>query len=95
MGLLKKLIIAILAISLFTFVALFGRLPAFRKTPIGYLNRFFLVTLPRTILKADRYVLGGRFAASMKRAGHYLMYENHPIILVRFLHCFSQYDSLD
>ena len=95
MVLLKKLIIAILAISLFTFVALFGRLPAFRTTPIGYLNRLFLVALPRTLLKADQYVSGGRFTASMRRAGHYLMNENHPIILVRQLRISPRHYRLD
>ena len=82
MALPKKVVFAILTVSLLTFIALFGRLPTFRKTPIGHLNRLFLVTLPRALLKADWYVSGGRFSASMRRVGHYLMNENHPIILV-------------
>lgn len=56
---------------------------SFRKGPIGALNRFLMVKLPAIICAADDRLTGGRTFASAGVALHYLMNENHPLVLVR------------
>ncbi|KAI9733956.1 MAG: palmitoyltransferase swf1 [Cirrosporium novae-zelandiae] len=82
---LKKVLIIIAIISFATFVALFGRLPAFRKTPIGWLHRFLLGTIPRAAHRVDVHYTGGKVTLSLSRVRNYLMHENHPIILIFFV----------
>ena len=100
MGMIQKLIIVVFAVSLITFVALFGRLPALRslpgrslvkerpllnrlrKTPIGLANRLIWVKLPALLLNLDIHLTGGRCTFYLQRGGHYLMNENHPLVLV-------------
>ncbi|KJY02407.1 DHHC zinc finger domain-containing protein [Zymoseptoria brevis] len=85
MGALRNIAIAVLAISFLTFVALFGRLPALRKTPIGWLQRLLCLHIPSGMRSADRRLTGGRVTRKSKRLGQYLFYEKNPIVLIIFL----------
>ncbi|KAK4901683.1 palmitoyltransferase swf1 [Elasticomyces elasticus] len=81
MGALKNVLLAILVLSLLTFIALFGQLPALRKTPIGWLQRALCLHLPNSLKKVDRLATGGRVTSKSKRLGHYLFYEQNPVVL--------------
>ncbi|MCJ1387640.1 palmitoyltransferase swf1 [Xylographa bjoerkii] len=81
----RKIIVAIFLLSFVVFVALFGSLPAFRKTPIGYMNRLIWIKIPGLLLSADRLISGGRCALFLKKSGHYLMNENHPLVLIFYM----------
>nr|KMM65211.1 palmitoyltransferase swf1 [Coccidioides posadasii RMSCC 3488] len=85
MGLLREIVLVILGISLLTFLVLFGRIPAFRKTPIGYIYRLVWVRLPRLFISLDSIVCGGRFMRYTTKTGQYLFHENHPLVLIFFL----------
>ena len=101
MGAIKNVLIGILALSAVVFCALFGGLPRlrfasflvrissqlkhFRKTPVGYVNRFIWITVPGLLLGMDRLLTGGQMTVKLKRAGRYLMWENHPFVLVCLL----------
>lgn len=80
---LKKVLIAILVLSLLTFIVLFGQLPALRKTPIGWLQRALSVRLPNGLRFLDQKLTGGRVTGRAQRLSHYLLYEKNPIVLVR------------
>ena len=82
MGIIRSILIAILVISLITFVALFGRLPALRKTPIGWLQRALCLHIPTTLKALDRNVTGGKLSIKGKKLGHYLFFQKNPIVLV-------------
>ncbi|KAL1966969.1 hypothetical protein VTN77DRAFT_3713 [Rasamsonia byssochlamydoides] len=85
MGLLRNVALAVLGVSFLTFVALFGRLPAFRRTPIGFLHRVIWVYIPNGLVRLDSFLLGGRALYCWNRSGRYLMRENHPLVLVFFV----------
>lgn len=78
----KKVLVGILLISLVTFIALFGRLPALRRTPIGWLYRVLCLHGPNALKAIDRCTTGGRVTSRGKSLFHYLFYQKHPIILV-------------
>lgn len=98
MGAIRKLAIAVLLVSCITFVALFGRLPAFRyvsllyssnlpltsgrRGPIGALHRLIWANIPGYLRVFDARFTGGRLGPFLLRSGHYLMDENHPLVLV-------------
>jgi len=82
MGVLRNVVIAILVLSLLTFIVLFGQLPALRKTPIGWLQRALCLHLPNGLRKVDRRVTGGKVDERSRRLGHYLFYEGNPVVLV-------------
>lgn len=82
MGIIRNVLIGILVISLITFVALFGRLPALRKTPIGWLQRALCLHIPNTFKALDRNVTGGKLSVKGKKLGHYLFFQRNPIVLV-------------
>ncbi|CAG8115026.1 unnamed protein product [Penicillium olsonii] len=84
MGALRTVGLVILAISAFTFVALFGRLPAFRKTPVAFLHRVLWVYLPNGIAVVDNGWFGGRGVRCWTRSGSYVLKENHPLVLIFF-----------
>ncbi|KAL2821999.1 DHHC palmitoyltransferase-domain-containing protein [Aspergillus granulosus] len=84
MGLLRTIALAILGFSTFVFVVLFGRLPFFRKTPIGLLHRIIWIHIPNGISFIDSRLFGGRVLSCWRRAGSYIFYENHPLVLVFF-----------
>ena len=54
-----------------------------RKTPIGFLHRLLWITIPAFSRQADVHLTGGRLGPALQRLGHYLMDENHPLVLVR------------
>ncbi|KAF2624529.1 palmitoyltransferase swf1 [Macroventuria anomochaeta] len=85
MALARTLILVALTVSLFTFVAFFGRLPAFRNTPIGFLNRLFVLHIPSFLCRLDGKLTNGRITSGSARLGHYLMHDKHPVIVVFFL----------
>ncbi|KAH9820450.1 Palmitoyltransferase SWF1 [Teratosphaeria destructans] len=85
MSVLKNILIGVLAISLLTFIALFGQLPALRKTPIGWLHRLLCLHLPNALGRIDASATGGRLSARSKTLGKYLFYERNPIVLIIFL----------
>ena len=82
MGILRNIVIAVLAISFLTFVALFGQLPALRRTPVGWLYRLLCVHIPNAFRRLDVLITGGRINAQSKRLGNYLFYTQNPIVLV-------------
>lgn len=82
MPLLRNVLLAILALSLLTFIALFGQLPALRKTPIGGLQRALCLHLPNTFRSLDRRITGGKLTSRTQRLGQYLFYEQNPVVLV-------------
>ena len=89
MGFLRNIAIAVLTISVITFVALFGQLPALRKTPIGWLQRLLCLRIPNGLKRLDAQVTGGRLSVKIKRLGQYLFYEKNPIVLVCAFHPFT------
>ncbi|KAB8274443.1 hypothetical protein BDV30DRAFT_225847 [Aspergillus minisclerotigenes] len=84
MGLLRTIALVILGISGFTFVALFGKLPAFRKTPIGLLHRVVCIYIPSAISSLDAHLLDGRLVYCWNTSGSYIFHENHPLVLIFF-----------
>jgi len=85
MGTLKKILIAILILSAVVFCALFGSLPSFRKTPVGFLNRLIWIKIPGSLYFLDHLATGGRCTWGLQRSGHYLMNENHPLVLIFYM----------
>lgn len=83
MGALRNIALAVLALSLITFIALFGQLPALRKTPIGWVQRALCLHLPNGLRAIDRKTTGGRLTSRSKRLGQWLFYEKNPVVLVR------------
>ncbi|PYH45094.1 uncharacterized protein BP01DRAFT_296992 [Aspergillus saccharolyticus JOP 1030-1] len=84
MGLLRTIALVILGISGFVFVALFGRLPAFRKTPIGFLHRALWIHIPNGFAYFDDRLFSGRLFSCCSRAANYVLNENHPLVLIFF-----------
>ncbi|KAJ6069900.1 hypothetical protein N7499_011787 [Penicillium canescens] len=85
MGAFRTVGLVILGISAFTFIALFGRLPAFRKTPVAFLHRLLWVYLPNGIAVVDNRLFGGRVVRCWTRSGSYVLKENHPLVLIFFI----------
>ncbi|KLJ11365.1 hypothetical protein EMPG_13362 [Blastomyces silverae] len=85
MGTLGTVVVVVLVLSFLTFVALFGRLPALRKTPIGLLHRIIWIHFPKFLRLVDGALFGGRVSRWGSRSGNYLLYENHPVVLIFFL----------
>ncbi|ETI27974.1 hypothetical protein G647_00423 [Cladophialophora carrionii CBS 160.54] len=85
MGLVRSIAIVVLSISLIVFVALFGRLPAFRRTPIAFLHRLLWVYIPHALGQVDERLTGRRITRSLARTGDYLMNEKHPLVLIFFV----------
>ena len=83
MGIIRNIVIAVSVISFLTFVALFGQLPALRRTPVGWLNRLLRYHIPNALERLDGYVTGGRIAREGGRLGNYLIYKQNPVVLVR------------
>ncbi|KZF21176.1 DHHC zinc finger domain protein [Xylona heveae TC161] len=81
----KTLLFAITAISFCTFIALFGRLPAFRDTPIGSLHRLLLIHIPSFLRSVDYRFCGGHVSPALARLGNYLMHDKHPLVLIMFI----------
>ncbi|KAH7346284.1 DHHC palmitoyltransferase-domain-containing protein [Rhexocercosporidium sp. MPI-PUGE-AT-0058] len=85
MGTLRNVAILILAISFFTFVAFFGRLPALRNTPIGALHRLLWIHLPVTLRSWDQRLTQGRLSSWVTRQAHILWNDRHPVVMIFFI----------
>lgn len=72
-------------ISFVVFVALFGRLPVFRRTPIGWTHRLLLHYIPQALIGLDSAITGQRITRSVTRAYSYLMYDRHPVVMIIFI----------
>ncbi|KAF4309570.1 Zinc finger DHHC-type palmitoyltransferase protein [Botryosphaeria dothidea] len=84
-GPLRQIVIAIAALSFLVFTVFFGRLPVFRKTPIGFLHRLIWLHFPALLRRLDGLVTGGRIYNYTTRTWHYLLYEKHPLVVIFFL----------
>ncbi|KAK4135020.1 zf-DHHC-domain-containing protein [Trichocladium antarcticum] len=85
MGTIATIALVVLAISFMVFVTFFGRLPALRRTPIAWLYRLIWVRLPNGVVCLDQRLSGGRVTGSCARFGNYMMYDQHPTVLIFFL----------
>ncbi|KAH7381281.1 DHHC palmitoyltransferase-domain-containing protein [Phaeosphaeria sp. MPI-PUGE-AT-0046c] len=85
MTLARNIIIFTVTVSLVTFIAFFGRLPAFRNTPIGFLHSLLVDRIPSALRKLDIKLTNGRITNGGSRLGHHLMYEKHVAVVVFFL----------
>lgn len=85
MNILKLLLILIGTFSLFTFIVLFGHIPTLRKTPIGFVHRILLRTIPRWCIALDRRITGGKLLGFTSRIYHNMMNERHPAVLIMYL----------
>ncbi|KAM0724002.1 hypothetical protein Q7P37_000993 [Cladosporium fusiforme] len=85
MNIIRKTLLGILIISLITFIALFGRLPALRRTPIGWLQRALCLHLPNGLKAVDQTVTGGVLSKKGRKLGQYLFFEKNPLVLILFL----------
>lgn len=56
-----------------------------RNTPLGILHRAICIYTPRAAYRVDARLTGGRISKGASRAGHYLLYKRHPLVLVRVL----------
>ncbi|KAK7508841.1 palmitoyltransferase swf1 [Phyllosticta citriasiana] len=83
--LLRHIVIAILVLSFLVFTVFFGRLPVFRKTPIGFLHRLIWQYFPALLRRVDSAVTGGRIYKYSSRTWNYLLYEKHPLVIIFFL----------
>lgn len=72
-------------LSFIVFIALFGRLPLFRRTPIGWMHRFLMQTIPNALMKIDDVVTGKRVTRTITRLYNYLMHERHPVVMIIFV----------
>ncbi|KZZ93968.1 hypothetical protein AAP_02061 [Ascosphaera apis ARSEF 7405] len=79
----SSLILFVFTLSLLSFIVLFGRVPALRKTPVGFLHRVLVHSLPNGLYAIDRALFGGHIKLRLKKTSNYLMKENHPLVLVR------------
>jgi len=85
MSVIRNVALVVLAISSTTFIALFGRLPIFRKTPIGFLHRLIWNKIPAFFRGVDARLTGGRLTRALARTMHYLFHDKHPLVLIFFL----------
>ncbi|SPO02692.1 related to SWF1 Spore Wall Formation [Cephalotrichum gorgonifer] len=85
MSTLKTLVLVILAISILVFIIFFGRIPALRHTPIGFINRLIVARIPHAILALDKRLTRGRLSSSLRRFGSYIVNDRHPTIVIFFL----------
>lgn len=73
------------SISFIVFIALFGRLPAFRKTPIGWTHRLLMVHTPNALIRIDGVLTGGRITKNALSLYDYLMHDRHPVVMIIFV----------
>ncbi|KAH8601403.1 DHHC palmitoyltransferase-domain-containing protein [Bisporella sp. PMI_857] len=85
MGLFRNIAIVVLTISFLTFVAFFGRLPALRNTPIGFLHRVIWLHTPHGFRIVDQRLTNGRLSSSVSRLAHTLWNDRHPIVMIFFI----------
>lgn len=85
MDIIKTIAWTVGSISFIVFVALFGRIPIFRRTPIGWLHKLLLQYIPNALMKLDEIVTGRRVTRTTTRLYNYLMHDRHPVVLVIFV----------
>ncbi|KAJ4298936.1 palmitoyltransferase swf1 [Kalmusia sp. IMI 367209] len=85
MTLVRNIVIFTIAVSLLTFIAFFGRTPAFRNTPIGFCYRLLVLRIPAALRRLDVIITNGRITSGGARLGHHLMNEKHPVVMIFFL----------
>lgn len=83
--LLKILAAIVGSISFIVFIVLFGRLPIFRKTPIGWTYRLMMVQIPKWITNLDEKLTGRRATTAIGQTYNYLMYDRHPVVMIIFI----------
>jgi hypothetical protein len=81
----RNTITLVVVISLLTFIALFGRLPALRKTPIGFSHRLLCIYIPNGFRRVDANWTGGRMNRAIAVLSDYLFHQKNPIVLLLFL----------
>jgi hypothetical protein len=94
MGIVTNVLTVVLSISFLTFVAFFGRLPVFRRTPIGFAHRAIWVYIPKLFSRVDLYVTGGRVNRYTVGGWNRLLYKKHPVVLVSDIHTHTHSLSL-
>ncbi|KHN99100.1 palmitoyltransferase swf1 [Metarhizium album ARSEF 1941] len=82
---LKWALTFVFVVSFAVFVTFFGRLPIFRRTPIGLLHRLIWIHIPNTLLSIDNRLASGRVTRSLSRVGDLVMHERHPTVVIFFL----------
>ncbi|TAQ85460.1 hypothetical protein B7494_g6204 [Chlorociboria aeruginascens] len=85
MGAVRNVAVAVLLISFLTFVAFFGRLPALRNTPVGFLHRVLWIHIPRGFRAVDQRLTQGRFSSMVARIAHTLWNDRHPVVMIFFI----------
>ncbi|KAH8684234.1 DHHC palmitoyltransferase-domain-containing protein [Tricladium varicosporioides] len=85
MGVIRRIAIAVLLVSFFTFVAFFGRLPALRNTPVGALHRIIWIHIPNGLRRLDQRFTNGRISSSTMRLAHTLWNDRHPVVMIFFI----------
>ncbi|KIV90591.1 hypothetical protein PV10_07877 [Exophiala mesophila] len=85
MGIVRTIALVILTISFIVFVALFGRLPIFRRTPVHFLHSLLWIYIPAGLGIIDEKLTGRRLTNSLSSLANYLFNEAHPIVLVFFV----------
>ncbi|OAQ82246.1 DHHC zinc finger protein [Purpureocillium lilacinum] len=81
----KWAVVFVLSLSFMVFVTFFGRLPAFRKTPIAALHRLVWIHIPNAGIAVDNMITGGRLFRSLSRFGNFMMHDRHPTVVIFFL----------
>ncbi|KAK4212755.1 Palmitoyltransferase SWF1 [Rhypophila decipiens] len=94
MGLIATIALITLGISFMVFVTFFGRLPALRRTPIAWLHKLIWVYLPNGVYALDERLTGGRATNSCSRFANFIMYDQHPTILIFFILLLTISESL-
>ncbi|KAF1976925.1 palmitoyltransferase swf1 [Bimuria novae-zelandiae CBS 107.79] len=85
MTIVRTIVTFAVTVSVLTFIAFFGRTPAFRNTPIGFCHRLLVHRIPSALRTLDVLLTNGRITSGGARLGHYLMNEKHPVVMVFFL----------
>ncbi|PHH87426.1 hypothetical protein CDD83_8895 [Cordyceps sp. RAO-2017] len=75
----------VLGLSFMVFVTFFGRLPAFRRTPVASLHRLIWIRIPAAMFALDDRLTSGKLSRSLMRYGNYMMHDRHPTVVVFFL----------
>ena len=72
-------------VSFVVFKTLFGRLPIFRKTPIGWTHRLLMVHIPNSLIRLDDTLTGRRLTRTTTSLYNYLMHDRHPVVMIVFI----------
>lgn len=83
------LLTIIFTFSLFTFVVLFGHIPAVKNTPIGWLHYLLLTVLPAWLKVVDQSLSGGRISQYLVLKKKQVMNERHPSVLILYMVLFT------